>query len=414
MAKHVSKNELNEANQVESPEEVVRATAEEIATPKTSRKAKLKAATSLTTEDPAPDYAALGVEEDEVEEYEELRLRFNELGRLDTAQVFARGEVVAKLHELAPDQKDFAKRAKAVLKLSRRGAENYSAVYRNLAPYRQRLVAVGMIASGLYDLASAEPEQVEEVLAAREAGQELSGKQIKQMLGKADAPSVLPDDGGSAGLKARIAEKTAVGVAALMDNAAALLEALLVATEPHRQGKRIVVKETQRPLIYPARLVQKQLEWLTWIAVPAPEGFREDAIHHTPLTRQDRWHELHTTLDTLGSFEYWPAAKDVGTWLSDTVVPQLSWLLGERSKKPLAVIDKMAAAAEAERKKAEEAKVREKTEAKKAREKAKIEMARAEKRAQREAKAQAKRAASKAGADLPNEGTAEPGAGTDA
>lgn len=346
MAKHVSKNELNEAAPVESPEEVVRAVTEEVATPKTSRKAKLKVATSLATEGTAPDYAALGVEEDEVEKYEELRLRFNELGRLDTAQVFARGEVVAELHKLAPDQKDFAKRAKAVLKLSRRGAENYSAVYRNLAPYRERLVKVGMIASGLYDLATATPEQVEEVVAAREADQELSGKQIKQMLGKADAPSVSPDDGGSAGLKARIAEKTVVGVAALMDNAAALLEALLVAAEPHRQGKRIVVKDTQRPFIYPARMVRAQLEWLTWIAVPAPEGYREDAIHHTPLTREDRWHELHTTLDRLGSFEFWPAAKDVGAWLNDTVVPQLAWLLGDRAKKCFAVMDKMAAAAE--------------------------------------------------------------------
>lgn len=391
MAEHVSKTELNEAAPVESPEEVVRAAIDEVAKPKTSRKAKLQVATSLATEDAAPDYAALGVEEAEVEKYEELRLRFKDLGRRSTAQVFECGEVVHELHKLAPDQVVFTKLAKGVLGLSRTGAENYGRVYVRLAAHRARLVHVAMVASALYDLATAEPEQVEEVLAACEAGQKLTGAQIKAMLGKTSAPSISPDDGGIGGLKARIAQKTMVGVATLMDNAAALFEAALIAAEPHRQGKRIVVKDTQRPFIYPARMIRSQLEWLTWIAVPAPQGYREDAIHHTPLTREDRWHELHTTLDRLGSFESWPAAKDVGPWLNDTVVPQLSWLLGERSKKPLAVVDKLAAAAEAERKKADETKVREQAEAKQAREKAKGKKVVADKRAAREARAAAKR-----------------------
>ena len=123
-------------------------------------------------------------------------------------------------------------------------------------------------------------------------------------------------------------------------------------------------------------------------------------------------------LEKLGGFETWPAAGQVGTWLADTVVPQLEWLLGERAKKPLAVVDKMAAAAEAERKEAEEAKAREKAEAKKAREQAKVEKERAEKRAARQARAMARLATVKAepndaGADIA-ETDAAAGTGLDA
>lgn len=393
MAKKIDNTELNSATPVETPENVKKLVAE-AATPKPAREAKLKAETALASdEDVKPDYAALGIEEEEVETYEELRLRFKDLGRRSTSQVFECGEVVAALQELTPDQETFEKRAKAVLNLSRRGAENYGNVHHHLQPYRKRLVQVAMIASALYDLATAEPEQIEAVLAARESGQELTGKQIKEMLGKASGPSTAPDDGGAAGLRARIAEKTSIGVGSLMDNAASLLEALLVALEPHRQGKRIVVKATQHSFIHPARLVREQLEWLTWLAVPAPASYAEGAIHHAPVVKQDRWAELHATLDRLGDFDGWPAAAEVGPWLADVVVPQLGWLLGDRAKKAFAVVDKMAAAAEAERLKEEQARARKKAEAKKAREKVKLEKAKAEKRAAREAKALAKLAA---------------------
>jgi hypothetical protein len=412
MAKHVSKTELNEAAPVESPEEVVRTAIEEVSAPKTSRKAKLKAATLVATEDSAPNYAALGVREDQVEKYEELRLRFNELGRLDTAQVFKRGEVVAELHELAPDQKDFTKRAKIVLKLSRRGAENYGAVYRNLAAYRERLVKAGMIASGLYDLAIATPEQVEEVLAAREAGQELSGKQIKQMLGK-EPPSAVPDDGGPAGLRAATAEKIGYATKSLFDTLHGMLRDAYIALEPLQQGRNVAKGEAISALMHPARLASGLVKSLVFAAQILSEKMT-GVIHIKPVG-ENRWLKLYLLLDVVGDGERWPAKEKVATWLSATIVPELEWAVGEeRAAKARAVLDERAAAAEAERKKAEEAKVREKAEAKKAREKAKIDKERAEKRELREAKAMAKLAASKANAGGADEGTVESGLGADA
>lgn len=386
MAKHTSSDEFDGATPVPSPINPP-APAQKKAR---ARKAELSASAASPQAEAAPDYAALGLDGDKARQAESLRLESLELGRKSTGTVFEWGRIAASLHGLADDQKHFAKLAKGVLKLSRTGAENYKRVHDHLVPYRDRLVRVGMIASGLYELATAEPEQIEEALAVREGGQELTLAQIKAMVGKGDTPVTSPDEGGIAGLKARIAEKTAIGVAELIGNVEELFEAVLVALEPHRQGKRIVVKDIQRPFIHPSRLIREQLQWLTWRAVPAPDGFGEGAIHHDPLNSEDGWYKLDNMLESLGGYEKWPAAAEVGAWLTDTVVPQLAWLLGDRANKGFAVIDKLAAAAEAERVKAEKARERAKAEQKKARQKAKLDKAKAQKAALREAKTAAK------------------------
>ncbi|MGB3390257.1 MAG: hypothetical protein WBA88_19990, partial [Pseudaminobacter sp.] len=393
MAKKIDDTELNGATPVETPQSVENLVAE-VVTPKPTRKAKLKAQTALASEeDVKPDYAALGVEETEVETYEKLRLRFKEFGRRSTAQVFECGEVVAELQELTPDQETFAKRAKGVLNLSRRGAENYANVYRHLQPYRDRLVRVAMIASALYDLATAEPEQIEEVLAAREAGQALTGAQIKEMLGKASGPSVSPDDGGPEGLRAATAQKTAFATKLLADTLHQMLRDAHVALEPHHQGKDVVKGKAETALVHPARLADGLVQSLVFSAQIHSEKF-PGMIQVRPVV-ESRWWQLHLALVTMGDKDRWPGKERVGAWLAETVVPELEWAVGEqRAAKAKAVLDERAAAAEAERVKAEQEKARAKAEAKKAREKAKLDKAKAEKRAAREAKALAKLAAS--------------------
>ncbi len=355
--------------------------------PQRGSKVKTKPARAAKPESQSPDYAALGIAEADIPRVESLRLRFCDLGRRSTEQVFECGAVVAALHELTPDQETFERLAKPVFGLSRKGAENYGRVHRNLQPFRERLVAGGVVATVLYHLAGAEPEKVEEALVLHESGEKLTVSKVKAILELAGEPSgVKPDDGGAAGLRARIAEKTAMGVSLVMDNAAALLEQLQVALEPHRQGKRIVVKEAQRPFIHPARLLREQIETLTWLALPAGHGYADTVVHVKPLSREDRWYALWQTLEELGGYESWPVAAEVGPWLADTVVPQLEWLLGARAAKANAVVQKMVREAEAERVKAEKTAARAKLEKKKAREKARKEEARAELRAGRAAK----------------------------
>lgn len=106
------------------------------------------------------------------------------------------------------------------------------------------------------------------------------------------------------------------------------------------------------------------------MALPAGKGYPDTVVHVKPLSRDDRWYELWSMLEKLGGFESWPAAAEVGPWLTGTVVTQLEWLLGARAAKANAVVDKMAREAEAERVKADKAAARAKLERKKAREKA--------------------------------------------
>lgn len=142
-------------------------------------------------------------------------------------------------------------------------------------------------------------------MALHESGVKLIVSNAKAILDLAGEPSgAKPDDGGAAGLRARSAEKTAMGVALVMDNAAALLEQLQVALEPHRQGKRIVVKEAQRPFIHPARLLRQQIEALTWMALPAGQGYRVASVErklgqHLSDTAQFMFEDMEVRADQL-------------------------------------------------------------------------------------------------------------------
>jgi len=303
----------------------------------------------------APDYAALGIPVEAVPALEAARVRLVALGRLETSHVYEYGAVIHDVREAAPDQATFAKWSTKILNLSRRGAENYVAVHRVLGPYRSRVESLRMKPSTLYLMASASPERIEDLLLQQEAGRKLAVKDVRAILREGDEPKTEKRSvsrGGVAGLKAQIAEKTSCGIAAMMATAVDILKAIHIALEPHRQGKRVPKDATMRPLIHPARLLREQLESLIWLAQPAGQGFQEGVVHVMPLSRDDEWYKLWRMLQDLGGYETWPQAADIGTWLTDTVVPQLEWLVGDRAEKAAAVIDEMTKAAAVERTKA--------------------------------------------------------------
>jgi hypothetical protein len=397
MAKHTSSNELDGAEPVPPPitspvpvQEKARA-----------RKAQSSAGaasvpTASTLAEAAPDYAALGLDGEKARQAESLRLESLELGRKSTAGVFEWGRIAAALHDLADDQGHFAKLAKGVLRLSRTGAENYERVHRNLGPYRERLVQVGMIASGLYDLATAEPGQVVEVLAAREAGRDLTGAQIKAMVGKDGAQAASADDGGPEGLKAAVAEKTVFASRLLLDTLYQMARSVHVALEPHHAGGQVAKGKAEAGLVHPARLAGGLTESLVFSA-QVPGGLVPAGVIHVLPLAKNRWARLRQVLYQMGSAETWPKAEETGAWLADTVLPEFEWALGRaRADKAKAVLDERVAAAEAERAKAEKERERAKAEQKKAREKAKREKAKADKRAVREARTAARGAAAMA------------------
>ncbi|MDX8530094.1 hypothetical protein RFM41_12145 [Mesorhizobium sp. VK25A] len=361
MAKHTSTNDLAGATPVPVPDSVP-----VVARIKGSARAR-------KTADVGPDYAALGVPDTHVEEMERLRRAFVDLGRRSTGQVFDCGAVIHEVRELAPDQEAFAKWSKAIFGLSRRGAENYAAVHRTLVPYRDRMVTLGLVASALYHLASASGEQVEEVLAVRESGRELTAGQIKAMLGKGGAPTGSADDGGPEGLKITVTEKTAFASRLLFDTLYQMLRDVHVALEPHHAGGQVVKSKAEASLVHPARLAGGLIESLVYAAqVPAGQT-RAGIVHVLPLA-ESRWSRLRRVLYAMGSGESWPKVEKTGAWLADTVLPELEWGLGRAgAEKARAVLDERVAAAEAERARATKEKERAKFETKKARMQAKRE-----------------------------------------
>jgi len=297
---------------------------------------------------PVIDYDQLGIAPEDVALFEEVRAFFISLGRKKTEEVFECGAVLSKVEEKAPDQKTFETWTRKACGITRRGAWNYLNVHRKLARHRDRFTAQSVAASAMYKLSGADDATVESVLASFEAGARMTVTQINALLKGDDAQSrqATTEQGGIAGLKAKIAEKTNVGAPALMDTAAQVLETILVALEPHRRGKRVEKGTLQKQLVHPARLLRQQLEWLTWMAVP--EGpFAQVVAHGQPLTRDDRWHTLWYTMGKLGDYEGWPESGKLGAWLADTVAAELEWLLGEKAEKAYAAAARVTKEAEA-------------------------------------------------------------------
>lgn len=300
----------------------------------------------------APDYEALGVPPERIPEMEDARLASLAIGRLTTSQVYEYAEIIARVRGWTDDQKQFDKWSTAIFKLGRRGAHNFVMVHEKLQDDRDRLIALGLPKASLNELAVAEPEKREEIIQVMEAGTELTAAKIKAMAsatGDADSETSAADAGGVAGLKARIAEKVSTGMPALMTTGVEILRIILVALEPHRRGKRVEKGVALRQLVLPARLLREQLKWLTWVAMPRGENFSTTEVHVQPLSRDDRWYELYQILEQLGGYESWPDAGDVGTWLTETVVPQLEWMLGNHAAKARTVLVEMEKAAEADK-----------------------------------------------------------------
>src|SRR5690606_12270312 len=180
---------------------------------------------------------------------------------------------------------------------------NYANVYLKLEPYRERLIKVGMIASGLYELATAEPEQVEQVLSASEAGEVMTVADIKQRLGR-QAPVATPDDGGPAGLRAAAAEKVSFATKSLLDTLYGMLRDAHVALEPLQQGKTVAVGEAKEALVHPARLADGLVKSLVfsaqshWNNVPGMVDIR--------AVNENRWRNLHLVLTVVGDGQSWP------------------------------------------------------------------------------------------------------------
>lgn len=308
---------------------------------KRKRKATKAKAVEVPIDPAAFDYDAMGIAPEDVPIFEEVRDLFISLGRRSAAEVFECGSALSRIEEKLPDQKSFEAWTRKACGVTRRGAWNYVSVHRRLLEHRDRLVAQRVPASAMYKLCAADEDTVESVLASFESGTRLTVKQIGVLVKGDEGPTLqdIAERGGVAGLKAKIAKKSSIGVPELMANAVEILAIILVALEPHRNGKGVQKAGLQRKLVHLARLLRQQIEWLTWVATPEGPDTQIHA-HGQPLTRDDRWHDAWYAINLLGGYESWPKSPDLGPWFADKIVPDLEWLLGDQAAKAHRIAEK--------------------------------------------------------------------------
>ncbi|TAY97407.1 hypothetical protein [Rhizobium leguminosarum] len=281
------------------------------------------------------DYDALDIGAQSMKALEAAAIGIQALGRRSTGQAFELGALLEQASEHV-EPGTFEKWVSQRCDISSKTARNYRAVARNLAPYRERAVELAINPTVLFHLASAPEEKVEAAFAHAEENDGIRVSEVKALLtGGSETASEeatgreLADMGGLSGLRALIDIKTKSGIAAFVQSAAALAEAVVSALES--KGKRLQ-KTTLIPVLEPlARSAKRSLGNVLLLDAPGDVDVRK--LSEGELPAASHWYKVFATLDHLGKREAWPEAKELEVWLSHEVLPLLDWATS-RTKQP--------------------------------------------------------------------------------
>ncbi|WP_395515530.1 hypothetical protein [Pseudorhizobium flavum] len=283
------------------------------------------------------DYAALDIDAQSRTQLEAAAAGIQALGRRSTDQAFELGDLLEQASELV-EPGTFERWVSQRCDISSKTARNYRAVARNLSRYRERAVELAVSPTVLFHLASAPEEKVEAALAHAEEHDGIRVSEVKALLADgADATSKelngveLADIGGLSGLRAMIDLKTKTGIAAFVENAAALAAAVAKVLESKPEGKRLQ-KKGLIPLLEPlARAAKRSLGNVLLLDAPGDIDARKLSDNELPIG--SRWFRVFDMLDDMGDREAWPEARELEVWLDLTVLPLLQWATC-RTKQP--------------------------------------------------------------------------------
>ncbi|CDZ72583.1 Hypothetical protein NGAL_HAMBI2610_42080 [Neorhizobium galegae bv. orientalis] len=275
--------------------------------------------------------AAAGDDEISPEQQGELKVLgegIRSLGRRSTEEAMELGGYLSRAKAILPERQ-LGAWVKAICKFTPKTARNYIAVYENLSAYQDRLVEAAVAPTTLFVLAYAKERDVEQVLSAFEAGEQLTVTQVKAMVGATVTKKVaLSDDlmnvPGLAGLRKVAQLKVEQDAARFVGLTTAVLTRVEKALEPLAEKKAVVKKTLQDKVMLDCRHAHDLLNsvcaplqpdvtaYMNWRAVKLPEG--------------TAWRKVQDLLRLMGGAT-WPERAEFVPWLQDEVVPLLRFVV---------------------------------------------------------------------------------------
>ncbi|MFB2553970.1 hypothetical protein [Ensifer soli] len=280
---------------------------------------KLAAKAATATEEVSPE---------DVSELKTIGEGIRSLGRRTTEQGFELGGFLARAKAILPERA-LGAWVKAICKFSTKTARNYIAIHENLADYKERLVAAGITSTALFVLAYADSEKVEDVLAAFEAGEDLTVAQVKTMVGATppnkEAEENPPEIGGAAGLRRMAEIKIEQDSVKFFQLTTAILQRVNTAMQPLAKNRAVIKKSLQDLIVNDCRHAH---DLINSIAAPLePSMIAGVNWRPSKLPKDSAWRKVQALLYKMGSKETWPAREDFVPWLQNEVVPLLRFVV---------------------------------------------------------------------------------------
>jgi len=253
---------------------------------------------------------------------------FASKGRDDTASTFEKGLQFCRVKEVMPERA-FGRWAGVACGYTSRQARHFMAVSNNLPAYRQRFEALGVAATVLFTLASADADKIEEVLAVFESGQRLTVGQIKKLIKPegTDAKREPADVGGLAALRRTAEAKLKDQLALIETLTKKSLQFVEQCVADLAKGKHLSKVKFADGVELDCR---KAYDLLTNAAGPMYSGFNERGNMRPGEIKGDSWTPAQTVLNKLGNAPYWPGRTEFPDWVVNQVLPALRFIvLGE-------------------------------------------------------------------------------------
>lgn len=262
-----------------------------------------------------------------------LNSKIEQHKKRDAEGAFELGEYFDEVAEVVGNDKACEAWLESQFGYSGRHTRNYRSL-RQLKPFKTRCVGAAILPTALFQMAHADGDVIETVLAEFEAGRKLRVEDVTRIV-KGDY--VEPKDAVNRsvenipGLKGF--EKYALQVSKdrsgrLKDLLIHILTEVVVAYEPKLRGRALVKKDLREAVRLQAEEAYETLK--ASLGSFKRDGYWQNAIGHLNLEAPKNdggWSTLLPTLHSLRYFEDVPAI-DAPDFLKATVIPQLRWALG--------------------------------------------------------------------------------------